>query len=258
MTVSQSSAPPDRRWCRKCQRRNPKNPPRPDWQPQLLECRCGQVFEQSQSNQRYCRPNCRPSWNGAPKRNTTERGYGHEHRKAVRAAWAAFVPGDLCSRCQKPMWPGDELHLDHDDRDRTRYRGLAHARCNVSAGAIRGNRMRRAFWQRRATQLALFKPSELRPHCACGAERRPDSEQCRSCEVTAKSATRHAEREQREGERLLLALERENDRQTLYAAVEWLLAQGETHRYIAGLLGVGQRTVTRVNLRDPVTGVVPR
>jgi hypothetical protein len=40
------------------------------------------------------------------------------------------------------MYVEQQLQLDHDDHDRTRYRGLAHKLCNLRAGAIKGNRQR--------------------------------------------------------------------------------------------------------------------
>jgi hypothetical protein len=33
------------------------------------------------------------------------------------------------------MLPGQKLHLDHDDYDRTKLRGFAHAGCNIRAAA---------------------------------------------------------------------------------------------------------------------------
>ena len=33
------------------------------------------------------------------------------------------------------MLPGQALHLDHDDYDRTRYRGFSHQACNLRAAA---------------------------------------------------------------------------------------------------------------------------
>jgi hypothetical protein len=50
--------------------------------------------------------------------------------------------GQPCCRCNQPMLPGQPLDLDHSDADPTRYRGVAHAHCNRSAGATKGNRQR--------------------------------------------------------------------------------------------------------------------
>ncbi len=42
--------------------------------------------------------------------------------------------GKPCHHCGKPMLPGQALDLDHT-RDRTSYRGMAHASCNRAEGA---------------------------------------------------------------------------------------------------------------------------
>lgn len=64
--------------------------------------------------------------------------YGRAHT-AARQHWAMnHHPAHPCSRCGKPLGPmGPDLHLDHTD-DRSGYRGFAHARCNVEAGAREG------------------------------------------------------------------------------------------------------------------------
>lgn len=69
---------------------------------------------------------------------TTERGYGWKHQQARTRALTALAdnPGQPCHHCGQPMWPWQNLHLDHTD-DRTNYRGLAHAECNTSDGGRR-------------------------------------------------------------------------------------------------------------------------
>jgi len=67
--------------------------------------------------------------------------YGTAHQ-AMRAATVAQAVGQLCVRCQLPMLPGQEVQLDHADDDPTRYLGYSHKRCNLSAGAARGNALR--------------------------------------------------------------------------------------------------------------------
>lgn len=64
-----------------------------------------------------------------------QRGYGKAHERE-RARWQANVEAGLvtCSRCSERILIGQAWHLDHDDHDRTKYRGPSHARCNVSAG----------------------------------------------------------------------------------------------------------------------------
>lgn len=80
--------------------------------------------------------------------NTSSRGYGWSHQKARAAALAAFVVGQPCVRCAEPMMTKRGLELDHEDDDRTRYRGLAHAECNRRAGGEKSARLRSAPWRR--------------------------------------------------------------------------------------------------------------
>lgn len=78
-----------------------------------------------------------------PKPTTTAAGYGTEHKRA-RARWLELLTqaGSLpCTRCPHPVLPGQAVHLDHDTT-RTGYLGLAHARCNIRAGAKTANRTR--------------------------------------------------------------------------------------------------------------------
>jgi hypothetical protein len=65
---------------------------------------------------------------------TTKGGWGSKHQK-LRAALLPSAYGKPCSRCGLPMLPGQALHLDHDDYDRTRYRGFSHQACNLRAAA---------------------------------------------------------------------------------------------------------------------------
>ncbi len=76
------------------------------------------------------------------KGGTSARGYGWQHQKARKAALASFVPGQPCVRCNKPMTSRAGLELDHDDDDRSRYNGLAHAECNRRAGGQKAQRQR--------------------------------------------------------------------------------------------------------------------
>ena len=79
-----------------------------------------------------------PRWTGT----TTERGYGHEHRKERRRRLANWKPGDPCTYCGKAMLgPPAYIDLGHTP-DRTAYTGLMHRHCNRSEGAYRGNLMR--------------------------------------------------------------------------------------------------------------------
>lgn len=77
--------------------------------------------------------------------NTTARGYGSSHQQLRRALLAQLKasPGQPCSRCGRPMFAEQALHLDHED-DRSGYRGLSHAWCNTSAGGKKAGRRRRS------------------------------------------------------------------------------------------------------------------
>lgn len=79
---------------------------------------------------------------------TTDRGYGSAHRKLRQRHLAELKrnPGQPCPRCGQPMFPDQDLDLDHTD-DRAGYQGLAHLPCNRAAGARTANRNR----ARRAT-----------------------------------------------------------------------------------------------------------
>jgi hypothetical protein len=46
------------------------------------------------------------------------------------------------------MLPGQKLHLDHDDWDRSKLRGLSHADCNIRAAAKKARAIQIAAKQR--------------------------------------------------------------------------------------------------------------
>lgn len=79
--------------------------------------------------------------------STTGRGYGWEHQQR-RARWAPKVAagGVACARCGEFIAPGAPWDLGHDDSDPSKrtYSGPEHANhCNRSAGARKGNMLRR-------------------------------------------------------------------------------------------------------------------
>lgn len=106
---------------------------------------CKRPFQPKFDGQRHCSTPCRDRMLGRQPRvrrgTTCERGYNARHRK-LRAELLPNAYYTPCTRCGQLMLPGQELHLDHDDNDRTQYRGFSHAKCNVSAGAVKGNRQR--------------------------------------------------------------------------------------------------------------------
>jgi len=73
--------------------------------------------------------------------STTQRGYGARHQ-ALRRALLPKAIGTPCSRCKKPMLSGQEIDLDHDDDDRSVYRGFSHSECNRKAGGVKSQRPR--------------------------------------------------------------------------------------------------------------------
>ncbi len=101
--------------------------------------------------------------------------YGGGHRKLAAAtkdqAW-----GTPCTRCGRELVPGQEIHLDHlDGGGPADYRGWAHAHCNTSAGAAKGNRQRvngtPAANAPAVTAVAIRHPADCR--CGGSAARQP-------------------------------------------------------------------------------------
>src|SRR5215212_2490415 len=76
---------------------------------------------------------CVVAWSGSRGVNTTRAGYGSKHQK-LRKALLAKAYGQPCSRCGLPMLPGQQLHLDHDDYDRSKWLGFSHKVCNSGCG----------------------------------------------------------------------------------------------------------------------------
>lgn len=80
-------------------------------------------------------------WSTTRPRNAV---HGAAHTRARKAWAAAHQPTDPCVRCGHPLGPmGRWLHLDHRD-DHQGYLGFSHARCNIRAGALAGNRAQKA------------------------------------------------------------------------------------------------------------------
>lgn len=66
--------------------------------------------------------------------------YRSPHYKATRAATQKQVDAGLahCWRCGRPIPPGSNWHLGHDDHDRRIIRGAEHPACNLKAAARQG------------------------------------------------------------------------------------------------------------------------
>jgi hypothetical protein len=95
---------------------------------------CGQAFWQGRGRPAKRCPPCR----GGDR-------YGTAHR-ALRAATVAQAVGQPCARCRRTIQAGEAVDLDHAD-DGDGYIGYSHRRCNSSAGASRGNRLRAAAYR---------------------------------------------------------------------------------------------------------------
>ena len=65
--------------------------------------------------------------------STTKGGWGNQHQK-LRKRLLPQAYGQPCTRCGRPMLPGQKLHLDHND-SRTGWLGFSHAACNLRAAA---------------------------------------------------------------------------------------------------------------------------
>jgi hypothetical protein len=90
---------------------------------------------------------------------TGELSYGYAYQK-LRKALLPSAYGTPCVRCGQPMLPAQRLHVDHDDYDRTKLRGFAHAACNIRAAAKKA----------RAIQIAAKR--RVRQGCAGAARAR--------------------------------------------------------------------------------------
>ena len=85
-----------------------------------------------------------------PKAPKGDRGYGYQYQK-LRKALLPNAYGTPCVRCGEPMLPGQKLHLDHDDYDRTKLRGFAHSECNIKAAA-RKARAKQLYGKRKSNR----------------------------------------------------------------------------------------------------------
>jgi hypothetical protein len=146
MSRSSGSLPQGKATCQPCRRKAPTYVvPRRPFRSEVKACEgCGRPYETRTRTQRYCSPECRAERRRSGEHaSSSARGYGTEHQRE-RRRWARVVAQGIacCCLCGHPILPGTPWHLDHTP-DRSGYRGVAHAVCNLSDGARRGNRMRR-------------------------------------------------------------------------------------------------------------------
>jgi hypothetical protein len=79
----------------------------------------------------------RKAFANVQRRSSARRGYGEDHKRERERRLELMHDGDACCRCARPMYHTQPIHLDHN-ATRTGYLGLAHARCNIVAGARAG------------------------------------------------------------------------------------------------------------------------
>ena len=79
-----------------------------------------------------------------PVKRTLANGYGQAHKR-LRKHWDALVKqgGVCCTRCRLPIQPDEPWDLDHDDIDRTQYRGPSHRKCNRATRTHKAQRRRK-------------------------------------------------------------------------------------------------------------------
>lgn len=94
---------------------------------------CGAGYTALAPHSRFCSHVCGYRFRDEFRVSTTERGYGSRHQK-LRRLVAPQVDAGLadCARCGLPIRAGTPWDLGHDDRDRSRYLGPEHRRCNRS------------------------------------------------------------------------------------------------------------------------------
>jgi hypothetical protein len=72
------------------------------------------------------------------RKRPSNRGYGRHHRELRKRLAPLVASGQaICARCGRPITPGEPWDLGHDDRDRSRYSGPEHARCNRATSSRR-------------------------------------------------------------------------------------------------------------------------
>jgi hypothetical protein len=115
---------------------------------------CGESFWQGRGRPAKRCPPCREQGHSGR--------YGARHR-AIKAAGPGYETS--CTRCQRPILAGQPAEPDHRDGGGPQdYDGWAHASCNHSAGASRGNRLRaQAYRQLKAAILNGSAPPATPP-----------------------------------------------------------------------------------------------
>lgn len=71
-----------------------------------------------------------------------------QYRKLRRALQVIHRAGDaVCWRCGRPIAPTEQMHVGHDDVDKSIIRGPEHMLCNVRTATYKARRRRkRTAW----------------------------------------------------------------------------------------------------------------
>lgn len=88
-------------------------------------------------------PPCRAAYD-KQRGTSAERGYGANHQAHRRDAEAALQRGETltCWRCGGPITRAADMHIGHDDEDRSITRGPEHTNCNLAAAGRKGAALR--------------------------------------------------------------------------------------------------------------------
>lgn len=158
IAVTRTSAPPERRRCRECQRSGPSYRPRqrvPAFVPQTLTCpTCGEAFTQHRSQQKYCCIEHRPPQPGT--RTAGRVAASRRRRLRVATTWDGVTDAEIferdrwmCGICRKRIgkkfrYPHPRsASIDHllplslGGDDTALNKRAAHLGCNVSRNAGR-------------------------------------------------------------------------------------------------------------------------
>jgi hypothetical protein len=104
---------------------------------------CGRTFYRKTGTHKYCTPACRERNRGHARRQR----YSSRHQRLRAAVAVAVEQGRArCARCGKPIPPGTEWDLDHEDNGKG-YLGPSHAACNRATTPR--NRRDAMRWSRR-------------------------------------------------------------------------------------------------------------
>lgn len=109
--------------------------------------RCGALIPATSRRWKFCSEEClyktrlARGFGRTSNVSSGKRGYGRPHAR-LRAELLPLAYGTPCHFCGDLMKEGQDLHLDHTE-DRSGYRGMTHASCNLRDGARRAGKAAR-------------------------------------------------------------------------------------------------------------------